>query len=454
MPTLTSSGLGSGLDIKSIVEQLVAAERAPQANRLTKRESTANAELSALGKFKSALAGFKDSLAKLTDADTFQGRTVKVEDEKVFTAAANSTSLPGSYSVEVMNLASAQRLRSIGFGDATTAVGTGNLAITVNGQTANILIASTANSLNDIRDAINDAANNPGVRATIVKASDGAHLIISSTETGAANAITIAVSGGDGGLASFAYAAGAPSNPMLQLQAAADANVVIDGFPVSSSSNAISDAIDGVTLNLVSAKPGTMLDVSVEYNPDGARTSVQGFVTAYNKLIDTVTELTRYNVDTRDAAPLLGDATVRGIRDQLRREISNAQATGAGAGAFTSLAAIGVTTQTTGKLAVDATKLGDAINTDFDAVGALFAGTNGLAKRLDTITGATLSSGSTITTREAALKTTLKGITSQRETLDERLDKVRSRLLEQFNAMDRLLSKLKNTSSFLSQQLG
>ncbi|MEQ1803226.1 MAG: flagellar filament capping protein FliD [Gammaproteobacteria bacterium] len=449
MATLTSTGLGSGLDINSIVEQLVTAERAPTANRLTQRESKANEELSALGKFKSALATFKDSLAKLTDAGTFQGRTVKVEDDKVFTATADSTSLPGNYSVEVMNLASAQRLRSIGFADATSAIGTGNLAITVNGATSNILIASPANTLNDIRDAINESTDNPGVRATIVNASDGAHLIVSSTETGAANAITIAVSGGDGGLASLAYAAGAPANPMLELQAAADANVVIDGFPVTSSTNAISDAIDGVTINLVSAKPGTQLDVSVEYNPEGAKTAVAGFVTSYNKLIDTVTELTRYNVDTKDAAPLLGDATVRGIRDQLRRQIS----TSLGAGTFTSLAAIGVTTQTTGKLEVDATKLGAAIDADFDAVSALFSGTTGLATRLEDIAESTLSSGSTITTREDALKTTLKTITSQRETLDERIERVRARLLDQFNAMDRLLGQLKNTSSFLSQQL-
>jgi len=450
MPTLTTSGLGSGLDIKSIVEQLVAAERAPQANRLTKRESTANEELSSLGKLKSALAGFKDALAKLTDAATFQGRTVKVGDDKVLTAAANATSLPGNYSVEVINLATAQRLRSIGFGDAITAIGTGTLAITVNGQTANIVIDSAASSLNDIRNAINGSAGNPGVRATIVKASDGAHLILSATETGAANAITVAVTGGNGGLAPFAYAAGAPANPLLQLQAAADANVVIDGFPVSSSGNTISAAIDGLTINLVSAKPGTTVNVSVDYNPEGAKSSVAGFVTAYNKLIDTVTELTRYNVDTRDAAPLLGDATVRGIRDQLRREISQISKTGT----FTSLAAIGVSTQTTGKLAVDVTKLGNAIDTDFDAVGAVFAGTTGLATRLDTITGASLSSASTISTRELALKTSLKTITTQRQTLDGRIEQVRSRLLDQFNAMDRLLSQLKNTSAFLTQRLG
>ncbi|MBL8200117.1 MAG: flagellar filament capping protein FliD [Chromatiales bacterium] len=449
MATLTSNGLGSGLDINSIVEQLVKAERAPAANRLTQRESKANEELSALGRFKSALATFKDAVTKLTDAATFQGRTVTVQDDKVFTAAAGSASLPGNYSIEVLNLASAQRLRSPAFPDATSAAGTGTLAITVNGKTANIVIGTDASSLNDIRDAINDSPDNPGVRATIVKAGDGARLIISSSETGAANAITIAVSGGDGGLAALAHATGSPANLMTELQAAADANVVIDGVAVSSPTNAISDAIDGVTLNLVSAKPGTILDLSVEYNPEGAKTAVQGFVTAYNKLIDTVTELTRYNPDTRDAAPLLGDATVRGVRDQLRRELSASL----GSGVFTSLAAIGVTTATTGKLTVDATRLSEAIAADFDAVSNLFAGPNGLATRLDTIAGATLSSGSTIATRESALKTTLKTITAQRGTLDERIERVRSRLLDQFNAMDRLLGQLRNTSSFLSQQL-
>jgi flagellar hook-associated protein 2 len=451
MATLTTSGLGSGLDINSLVDQLVAAERAPTANRLTQREATANAELSALGRFKSALATFKDAVAKLSDADEFQGRTVTVEDKEVFTATASSSSLPGSYSLEVMSLASAQRLRSIGFGDATSPVGDGTLAITVNGQTANVFIPATASSLNDIRDAINDAADNPGVRATIVKASDGAHLILSAAETGAEYAITITQSGGNGGLAAFVYDGENPaSNTLLQLQAAADANVVIDGFPVTSASNDITDAIDGVTISLVGARPGTMVDLEVDYDPVGAKQSVSGFVTAYNKLIDTVAELTRYNADTREAAPLLGDATVRGIRDQLRREISSAT----GSGVFKLLADIGVTTDTTGKLSIDATRLDDAIATDFDAVGALFAGTNGLASRLENIAESTLASGSTIATREDALKVTLKTITGQRETLDERIEQVRGRLLDQFNAMDRLLAQLKNTSSFLSQQLG
>jgi flagellar hook-associated protein 2 len=178
--------------------------------------------------------------------------------------------------------------------------------------------------------------------------------------------------------------------------------------------------------------------------------SVRGnFVNSYNKLIDTVTELTKYNKDTKDAAPLLGDSTVRGIRDQLRREISSV----AGNTNAASLASVGVTTQIDGKLAADATRLDAAIAADFDSIGELFSGTTGLATRLDTIASATLSGASAIATREGNLKTTLKSITTQRASLDERLVQVRARLSKQFNAMDGLLAQLKTTSSFLSAQL-
>jgi flagellar hook-associated protein 2 len=272
---------------------------------------------------------------------------------------------------------------------------------------------------------------------------------VSATKTGTANAITMAVSGGDGGLSPFVYASGGLSNTMTQLDAAANAGAVIDGIAVSSASNTISNAIDGVTLNLVKAEPGTKLALNIEYDTDGAKRSVGNFVNNYNKLVDTITELTKYNKDTKDAAPLLGDATVRGIRDQLRRELSSAL----GNTDTASLASIGVTTQTDGKMAADATKLDAALADDFDSVGGLFTGTTGLATRLDTIVSSTLTSAGAIATREGNLKTTLKSITTQRASLDQRLEQVRARLSKQFNAMDSLLGQLKTTSSFLSAQL-
>lgn len=449
MAALTATGLGSGLDISSLVEQLVTAERAPTANRLTARESRANEELSALGRFRSALATFKDALKNLKDLDGFQGRKVSTGDAEVFTATAGSTAQPGSYEVEVLSLATAQRLRSAAFADATSATGTGTLQISVGGAATSIVIDSPANSLNDIRNAINSAPNNPGVRASVVNAADGAYLVLSSTTTGTAGVITVSVTGGNGGLAGLAFDPLAGANPMTVLTPAADASLRIDGVTVSSADNSVSDAVEGLTIDLKAASPGTLLNLSVELDPAGAKTAVQGFVTAYNKLMDTIAELTRYNVDTREAAPLLGDATVRGVRDQLRRELAGSL----GQGLYASLAAIGVTTQTNGKLELNATRLNDALDDDFDAVGRLFAGSTGLATRLDDVAGTTLASNSSIATRESALKTTLKSITTQRTTLDERMEQVRERLRKQFTAMDTLVNQLKNTSSFLSQQL-
>lgn len=450
MAALTSTGLGSGLDISSLVDQLVSAERAPTANRLTTRESRANTELSALGKFRSALATFKDALANLKDLDNFQGRKVSVGDEEVFTAQADSVSQPGSYEVEVLSLATSHRLRSAAFPDATSAAGTGTVQISVGGAATSIAIDGTANSLNDIRNAINSAPNNPGVRASVVNAANGAYLALSSTTTGTASTITVSVTGGDGGLAGLAFNPASGTNPMTVLTAAADASLKIDGVTVSSADNSVTDAIEGLTIDLKAAEPGTVLNLSVALDPVGAKTSVQGFVTAYNKLMDTIAELTRYNADTREAAPLLGDATVRGVRDQLRREMAGTVTQGV----YASLAAIGVTTQTSGKLEINVTRLDDALETDFDAVGRLFAGTAGLATRLNDVAESTLASNSSIATRESALKTTLKSITTQRETLDERMEQVRERLRQQFTAMDTLVNQLKNTSSFLSQQLG
>lgn len=450
MATVTSSGLGSGIDIKSLVEQLVAAERAPAAKRLTTREASASSELSALGRFKSALATFRDAAARLRTAETFDSRKVTVENDKVFTASATSAAVPGSYAIDVQSLAMAERLRSTPFADTSSALGSGILSITVGGATTSLAIDEAASSLADIRNAINNDPQNPGVRATVITAADGARLVLTATTTGAANGITIGVSGGNGGLAPLAFDANEPGSPMVRLQAAADAVITIDGITVTSASNSVTDAIEGVTVQLAGAEPGSEYALTVTNDRDAARTAVQGFVTAYNSFISTVSELTRYNVDTRDAAPLLGDATVRGVRDQLRRELTSLPATGGVA----SLAELGVTTETSGKLVIDATRLDRALEDRLADIGALFTGTTGLATRLEKVSSSTLASDSTIAAREASLKTTLKGITSQRQTLDDRIEQVRARLLNQFNAMDRLVAQLRTTSDFLSQKLG
>ncbi len=449
---LNATGLGSGLDVKGIVEQLVAAERGPVANRLNLQEARTNGELSALGQFKSALSGFRDSLESLSDISKFQQRTTSVSDETLIAASADSSAVPGNYAVEVTSLASRSKLASAGFGNAETTVGNGTLNISVGGLTTSIVIPSVAGTLADIRDAINAAPDNPGVDATIVNAADGAHLILSSRETGASQSITVQSIGGDGGLDALVYDPLAGSNPMTEIEAATDASLVIDGFTVTSAKNSVTGAVEGVSIDLLEAQPGTELRIAVGLDDVAAKAAVGSFVNAYNGLIDTVKQVTNFNAETGEAAPLLGDSTVRGIKDRLRRELGSA--VDQLGGGFRTLSEIGITTLADGKLQLDETKLSNAIELDFDGVGELFATDDGIATRLFGILEESLKSTSTINLRETGLKDKLEVLGDRRVELDERLERVEARLLDQFNAMDRLVSSLQNTSSFLTRQLG
>ena len=449
---LQATGLGSGLDVNSLVDQLVTAERTPVNNRLNLQEARTNGELSALGQLKSALTSFQDSLSGLSELENFQQRTTAVSDEEIIGASANSAATPGRYDVEVLALANRQKLASEPYASVEAAVGDGQLGISILGVTSSITISPEANTLADIRDAINDAPDNPGVIATVVTADDGARLLISSRETGADQTITITTAGGDGGLANLAYDPVSGTNPMTELEAASDASVRIDGFTVSSDNNTVVDAIEGVSIDLLDAVPGTSVELAVDFDEPAGNAAVGAFVNAYNGLLDTIAQVTSFNQETGEAAPLLGDSVVRGIKDTLRREIGNAvDLPGA---SFRTLAEIGITSDAKGTLSLDDSKLADLITEDFDAVGELFAGEDGVATRLGAQLEEILKSTSTINLREDRLKDDLETIGDRRTRLDERMENVRERLLRQFNAMDRLLGSLNNTSQFLTRQLG
>lgn len=450
---LSAPGLGTGLDIAGIVDQLVAAERAPTGNRLNLQETRANAELSAIGSLKSALSTFQGSLDVLSILDNFQKRKVTVGDEETFTAEVTSKAIPGFFDVDVQNLASVAKLTSQAFTDSVTPVGYGTLSITVGGQTSLIDIDVAANTLSDIRSAINDDPNNPGVRATIVNAAEGAFLVITSKDTGADQQITISQSGGDGGLAALTFDPQAGSNPMTEDQVAADASVLIDGIKVTSGSNTIADAIEGVTLNLVKENPGVAVPVNVEFDELAAKTAVNEFVSSYNALIATVGEVTSFNAESGVAAPLLGDPIVRGLKTSVRRELNGVldDATAI----YKTLADIGIQTEPNGTLTLDSEKLSAALAADFDEVGQLFARPDvGIAVKIDDLIGNLLGTGNSFDAREQTLNDRLGRINDQRDQLEVRMDSVRARLTEQFNAMDRLVASLNQTSSFLTQQLG
>ena len=453
MGTVITSGIGSGLDIQGLVAQLVAAEGQPETVRLNTQEARLQSKLSAVGSLTSALDALQTSLDSISDPDSFRGRTVGLSSPDFVAATATSSAAPASYAVEVQQLAAAQRLVSAPVATPDTVIGTGTLTLSIGGAAFSVDIDAGNNTLTGIKDAINGAADNTGIVATIVTGVAGAQLILTGTETGAANQIVVTASGGDGGLVPLTYDPGNGITNLTELEAAVDASVLIEGILVTSATNTIADAIEGVEISLLDVNaPGETTILSVDFDRASAKNAVGKFVEAYNGLIDLVTEATRYDADSGTAGPLLGDAGLRNILFQLRREMGRIGV--AAPGAFGTLSEIGITTELDGKLSVDDGALETALETSLDGVVDFFsADETGLAVRLDSLLDPYLQTGGVLESRRDGLNASIEVINDRREALQQRLVAVEARLLRQFNALDSLLAELQSTSGFLQQQL-
>lgn len=447
MSSISVPGIGSGLDINGLVTQLVAVERAPAQAQIDSQRSRALSRISALGNLNSALDGVQTAFAALSGGSAFNRRTATSGDTAVVAASAGSSAVPGRYAVEVTALASSQKLSSGAFATADTTVGTGTLTVKVGTVSSVLTIDSSGQSLAAIRDAINAAPDNPGVDATIVTGADGAHLILNARTSGSAGAIEVTSSGG--GLAALTYVEGGPGNGLTQIDPAQDAQVTIDGIAVGSAGNTISDAIEGVTLNLLSAQPGTAIDITVAADRSAAVSAVGAFVSSYNALVGTSLQLASFNATTGSAGPLLGDSTLRAVRNDL----SKALATRDNGAAFESLSAIGVRVALDGTLSVDNAALTEALDSSSASVAALVSEDGVLGQALAGVFDRFLGSDGVLVTRSENLNDTQRALDRQQEQLDLRLTATETRLRAQFTALDSLLSRLQSTSNFLTQQL-
>ncbi len=452
MASIISSGIGSGLDIAGIVQQLVAAEGQPVESRISQQEARATAKLSAFGSIKSSLADFRDKLEVMKDLDKFLSRRAESSNSEFFSVTAGSDALPASYSLDIVQLAQAQKLTSSAFADTETAVGTGTLTLTIGTTSADIEITSENNTLAGIQAAINAAPDNPGVAATIVNADSGSYLILTAESTGAANGITVTQAGGDGGLSALEYDPGMGLTALTESIAAQDALIRIDGFEVGSDTNSFSGAIPGVAIDIFQQTSGSSETIRVENDVEAVRDLLDDFVESYNQLIDTFDSITNYDAETEVAAALVGDATIRSIRDQIRREMSNAVDNPNLP--FSVLRDIGIEVQLDGSMKVNDDEVSDVLASEFTKVGQLFADTSsGFATRLFDLTDSFLDSDGIIEARTKGLTETIDGLADDRTALTERLASLETRLLRQFNALDSLLAELSSTSNFLAQQL-
>jgi len=455
MASISSTGLGSGLDVNSLVSQLVTADTSGTSGRLTTRETRAQSLLSAYGTLKSAVAEFQDVLKKLKDSSTLQARSASASNTDMLKVSADSTAAAGTYSVKVEALAQTQKLASGAYTSAGSVVGTGRLDISAGGKNFSVTIDSGNQTLAGIRDAINSASGNPGVKASLVTASDGTHLVITAAGSGAAQAVkltTVTDVGDSGDLAQLNYDPQAGSNPMTVKSEASDARINLDGFTLTSATNTFSDAIAGLTLTVTGADADKTLEVKVAQDRTASRQAVDQFISGYNKLRTTLNTLTAYNASTNSAGQLQGDSTASQLASTLRNELNTALA-GASLDMDT-LAELGISSAAKGgTLSVDSARLDKVLDTRFDDVARLFSGSNGLAARINSSLDRFTSSGGGIQARTDSLQAQLKSLSAQRDALQLRMTALETRYTAQFTALDKLMSGLSGTSSFLTQQL-
>ena len=445
----TSAGAagGSVINVSSLVSQLVSATQAPQEALISSKTQAVTAQISAVGTLKSALSTFQSSLSAINTPSAFNTLSAASSDPTAFTATADGNAVLGSYTVGISKLASGQQLVSNPFaGGSSTAVGTGTLQISLGGKNFNVSIDSSNDSVAGIAAAINAAAGNPGVEASVVTGSDGAHLVLTSTLTGASNTIAVAETDGGTGLAPITYSSTATTN-YRQQTAPQDASFTISGVAYTSASNTVTDALSGVTLNLV-APTTSDATLSVSTDTSTVESNINAFVSAYNTLQGTFSSLGSYDATTGTAAPMMGDALLSGLQNQVRSALYGIVNTGS---SYNSLASIGITTNSDGTLSVNQATLSAALTSNFTAVSQLFSGTGGVASTLNTQIDADLTTGGSIDSRSQTLVQRENALTQQNNQLTQQMSALTASLTEQYSSLNTLLSSLQSTSSYLSQ---
>ncbi|VAW97473.1 hypothetical protein MNBD_GAMMA23-938 [hydrothermal vent metagenome] len=408
MPTITSVGVGSGIDVQGLVEKLVAAEGDPVTKKLDRKEATLQNSLTALGVFQGALTEFQTSLASLKDAQSFTKMSLTLSDDDVLNASISGDPDPGNFDIEVERLAQQHRLVSGTFASDLEAIGSGSISIQfgeLNNVTGdfivnperpvkNIFITSDNNSLRGIQGAINDA--DAGVKASVLRVGKGFRLIVSSELSGATNSMRLKVNDNDNvdtdlsGLSTLSYEPAKLANQgqnLRQTSEGLNAIIKIDGVEIESPKNSINDVISGVTLDLSAESIGQTVGLKIFHDKAQVSSSIEGFVTQYNSFIQRSNELTSYDPETKEAGPLANDSSVRSALSQLRRALGtdfsavNSQ--------YVSLSALGLDTQRSGEQKIDTNKVQAALDKNITEVSQLFSRTGSANDPLVRYIGAT-----------------------------------------------------------------
>ena len=456
-------GMNSSMDINTIVNKIVEAERAPKQQRIDQERESNNTNISAYGRLRESLDSMKDLMVNFRQEKAFSARKVETSDEAVVSATASVDAMAGQYSVNVRQLAQNHKLAShvlserVRFGAGTLNIEQGNRHFSVD--------IKDKSKLEEVVSGINSAPDNTGVRAAVIHDVDGLRLVLSATQSGKASMMQIQVDADSSSnpLTQLAYQSvsnqelpvqmPASSQSMIEVQAAQDAQVVLDGVAeLSSQTNVIENAIDGVNLTLksVSAADQAAPEISIEYDRDRIRDSIQQLVNSYNQFHQVAEELSGGNSGTPGL--LSGDSIVRSAESKLKTVVS-AQIEQAPEG-VKSLTELGITTTRQGTLEIDQDVLNKKLNNNFNELAMFFGGNNGFARKMEeaiqSMTGVTGS----ISNREKTLTERNYRLQDDQAVLDRRMASLEQRTHAKFEAMkdatDKMQSQLAGMMNSLS----
>ncbi|KAA0017860.1 flagellar filament capping protein FliD [Salinicola corii] len=434
MATISSLGIGSGLDLSGLLDDLKDAENEKLTPIVTQQKSY-QTKLSAFGTLESSLTALREAVGKLSDPTTFTAVTSSMTGDGV-TANITGDAVSGRYQVKVSQLAQAQSLASGGLStDKTEALGkSGTLGIGVGGEEAVDIAIGSDDSLEDIRDAINKA--DTGATASIVFNGSQYQLTLTSEKTGTQSAIQ--VTDGDN---LFGFSETVPAQ---------DAQLEVNGISITSQSNTVEGALEGVTFELTSTTESAQT-LSVSKDTESMTKAVQAFVDAYNSFQGTADALTSYDSESDTAGVLLGNSTMRGIESRLRGVLSY----NGGGGEFSMLSDLGIERQLDGTLKVDDDKLADAMSNNSEAVSQFFSGVDGeggLGASIEDTMGTILDDDGLLKIATDGIDTSLERLSDRYTRMQESIDATVARYRTQFASLDSLVSQMNSTSDYLTQQ--
>jgi flagellar hook-associated protein 2 len=478
----TGSVSGSGLDVNAIVSQLMTLEKRPL-TVLTQRETQVTARITALSRVQGGVSALQTAAATLAKTSTFSAMRASTSGDGVMAAVTDGTAAAaGTYQVKVNSLASSHALASQVFA-ASDQIGTGSLTVqfgSVSGNTFTpaatssavpITITSANNTLAGIRDAINAAKI--GVTASVVTDNAGSRLSLIANDTGLANTIRVAVDdGSDGsntnnqGLSRLSFDPTITLQPgnqtgagrqMLETRAPVDASYEVNGLALTSSSNKVSTAIGGVTLDLRKASAETVNTITVERDTLSIRMAVDSFIKAYNDTDKVIRDVTAYDPANRKGAVLNGDSAVRSVQSQLRALLGSQMS--AANGDFSTLTSVGIEIGKDGTLSLSASRF-EAALADPAKMSRLFTtasdaseSARGFGVRFEALGKLIAGPGGLLPGRTSSQQSQIDAIAKQKIRLNDRLDDIEKRLRLQYASLDAQLSRMQGTSSSLANAL-